>query len=361
MKPFSRRTFLRLCGKTLVALGLGSVLPKSIVQAATPPALRVLNTRTLPLAKADAFRAIIFSDSQCGNDYAAWARTFSAAFDHFGEPDFFTVTGDLVDCGASAWHWDGWQGAMDARASRTTFVPVMGNHECYNEKWLCYVPTDYLARFSSVPANGSARFPAYYYSFDCGPAHFLVLNTQWGELDALAPGILPEQLAWMERDMAAQKKQGAKPWNIVLMHKDVLAYDEPQSDGSTMGFSDVGRAMMKTFDTHGIDLVLTGHMHAYRNRGHIQSFAPSEAGPVYIMNGRAGNAYYFVPQDQFDRVVAPDDHVETYLTLAVTKTALSLEAWTTNGTQLDAFTLTKAPSHSAPATKPSQNAPSSKN
>ena len=341
MKDFSRRRFLRLCGKTLFALGLGSVLPKTFAQAATPPALRVLSTRSLPLTNNENFLAIVFSDSQCGNDYDVWARTFAAAFDRHGVPDFFTVTGDLVDCGASAWHWDSWQAAMDARASQTTFVPVMGNHECYNEDWLCYVPSDYLARFSGVPANGSMRFPAYYYAFDCGPAHIVVLNTQWGELNDLTPGILPEQLAWLQKDFAAQKKHGRKPWNIVLMHKDVLAYDEPQPDGTTMGFSDVGRALMKSFDALGIDLVLTGHMHAYRNRSHIQNFAKASNGPVYVMNGRAGNEYYFVPQDQFDRVAAPDDHVETYLTLDVTSDALTLEAWTTTGTRLDAFTLTK--------------------
>ncbi|MCI6087189.1 metallophosphoesterase family protein [Selenomonas sp.] len=341
MKSFSRRSFLRLCGKTFLALGFGSMLPKSVAAAAKPPALRVIASRTLPLENDKRFRAIVFSDSQCGNDYDVWARTFAAAFDRHGVPAFFTVTGDLVDCGASAWHWDSWQSAMDARASAATFVPVMGNHECYNEDWLCYVPQDYLARFSGVPANGSARFPAYYYAFDCGPAHILVLNTQWGELDDLQPGLLPEQLAWMQKDFAAQKKQGAKPWNIVLMHKDVLAYDEPQPDGTTMGFSDIGRALMKSFDVMGIDLVLTGHMHAYRNRGRIKNFAASDDGPVYVMNGRAGNEYYFVPHDQFDRIAAPDDHVETYITLNVTREALTLEAWTTTGTRLDAFTLHK--------------------
>ena len=341
MYSFSRRTFLRLCGKALLALGLGSVLPKSLAQAAAPPALHVLNAPALPLATPDAFRTLVFSDSQCGNDYSTWARTFAAAFDRHGVPDFFTVTGDLVDCGASAWHWDSWQTAMDARAGQTTFVPVMGNHECYNTEWLCYVPSDYLARFSAVPANSSTRFPAYYYTFDCGPAHFLVLNTQWGELDDLLPGLLPEQLAFLKRDFAIQKKQGAKPWNIVLMHKDVLAYDEAQPDGTTMGFSDVGHAFMKTFDALGIDLVLTGHMHAYRNRGHIKHLQAADDGPVYVMNGRAGNEYYFVPQDTFDRVAAPDDHATTYLTLAVTRTTLTLEAWTTDGTRLDTFTLTK--------------------
>ena len=61
MKSFSRRSFLRLCGKTFLALGFGSMLPKSVAAAAKPPALRVIASRTLPLENDKRFRAIVFS------------------------------------------------------------------------------------------------------------------------------------------------------------------------------------------------------------------------------------------------------------------------------------------------------------
>lgn len=340
MKDFSRRKFLGLCGKFLLGLGLGSILPPSIVRAAEGfPELHIIKDGDTPAAP-DHFRAIVFCDSQCGETYDVWAHTFAAAFDRHGVPDVFTIIGDLVDCGASYWHWDSWHAAMDSRASSTVFIPVMGNHECYSTDWLNCLPDGYLSRFA-VPANGSARFSGYYYSFDYGPAHILVLNTQWGELDNLMPGILPEQIAWMQTDIAAQKKKEQHPWNIVLMHKDILAYDEPQSDGQTAGFSDVGRALMQHFDALGIDLVLTGHMHAYRNRGHIKAFHPAVTGPAYVMCGRAGNEYYYVPPDKFDRAAAPDDHPESYVTLDVTEHQLTLRGWLADGTQLDELTLQK--------------------
>ena len=340
MKDFSRRKFLGLCGKFLLGLGLGSILPPSIVRAAEGfPELHIIKDGDTPAAP-DHFRAIVFCDSQCGETYDVWAHTFAAAFDRHGVPDVFTIIGDLVDCGASDWHWNSWHVAMDSRASSTVFIPVMGNHECYSTDWLNCLPDGYLSRFA-VPANGSARFSGYYYSFDYGPAHILVLNTQWGELDNLMPGILPEQIAWMQTDIAAQKKKEQHPWNIVLMHKDILAYDEPQSDGQTAGFSDVGRALMQHFDALGIDLVLTGHMQAYRNRGHIKAFHPAVTGPAYVMCGRAGNEYYYVPPDKFDRAAAPDDHPESYVTLDVTEHQLTLRGWLADGTQLDELTLQK--------------------
>ena len=92
MKSFSRRSFLRLCGKTFLALGFGSMLPKSVAAAAKPPALRVIASRTLPLENDKRFRAIVFSDSQCGNDYDVWARTFAAAFDRHGARRFITAS-----------------------------------------------------------------------------------------------------------------------------------------------------------------------------------------------------------------------------------------------------------------------------
>lgn len=203
------------------------------------------------------------------------------------------------------------------------FAPVMGNHECYGLDWKFALPRRYLASFA-VPGNGSQNFPGYYYSFDYGPAHFIVLNTQFEELDGLKPGLLQEELLWLKHDAAASHK----PWKIVLMHKDVIAYDEYQpGTGHTGGISDVGHDFMKSFDALGIDLVLTGHMHTYRNRGHIYDETPSDHGPTYLMFGPAGNERYTVPPDTtFDKVSLDQSdpgRYRNYMTLAVPRPSAS--------------------------------------
>ena len=345
MNMYSRRHFLRLSLRVLLGLGLGALLPAPLVRAAAarPLPLRLPTGSQAPgIPHKGPLRMLVFTDSQCGTSYEAWAATMRVAFAQFGTPDAFTVIGDLVDNGASDWHWQSFFAALLAgRAKAMPFAPVMGNHECYGLDWKFALPRRYLASFA-VPGNGSRNFPGYYYSFDYGPAHFIVLNTQFEELDGLKPGLLQEELLWLKHDAAASHK----PWKIVLMHKDVIAYDEYQpGTGHTGGISDVGHDFMKAFDVLGIDLVLTGHMHTYRNRGHIYDETPSDHGPTYLMFGPAGNERYTVPPDTtFDKVSLDQSdpgHYRNYMTLAVTPTKCIATCHLEDGATVDRVVLTK--------------------
>lgn len=301
---------------------------------------------TLPIVTApnslSAFEALLIDDSQCGETYAPFAQLLEKALARHPQAAFLADIGDLTDNGQSSWHWQSFFAALLAgRAKDMPFVPVMGNHECYGLDWQFALPRRYLASFS-LPDNGSSEFPSYYYSFDYGPAHFIVLNTQFEELDGLKPGLLQEELLWLKHDAVSTKK----PWKIVLMHKDVIAYDEYQpGTGHAGGISDVGHDFMKSFDVLGIDLVLTGHMHTYRNRGHIYSGQPADHGPTYLMFGPAGNEHYSVPPDAtFDKVSLDQSDPDTYrnyMTLTVTPDKLIATCHLENGSTVDRVVLTK--------------------
>ena len=127
------------------------------------------------------------------------------------------------------------------------------------------------------------------------------------------------------------------------MHKDVLAYDEYQAGTKkTGGISDVGHAFMPAFDAIGIDLVLTGHMHTYRNRGHIKAMKPAADGPVYIMGGPIGNEQYHVPPDPvYDRTAIYQPTPENYLLLQSEKKQLTITDYTATGELIERFTLSK--------------------
>lgn len=303
-------------------------------------------TVALPIVTAasevSAFEALLIDDSQCGETYAPFAKLLEKALARNPQASFLADIGDLTDNGQSSWHWDSFLSVLTSgRAKDMPFVPVMGNHECYGLDWQFALPRRYLASFS-VPDNGSRNFPGYYYSFDYGPAHFIVLNTQITELDDLKPGLLQEELLWLKHDAASAQK----PWKIVLMHKDVIAYDEYQpGTGHADGISDVGHDFMKAFDALGIDLVLTGHMHTYRNRGHIYNEQPDRRGPVYLMFGPAGNERYTVPPDTtFDKVSldqSDPNRYRNYMTLAVTPAKLIATCFLEDGSTIDHVTLTK--------------------
>lgn len=303
-------------------------------------------TVTLPIVTAarelSAFEALLIDDSQCGETYEPFAELLAKALARHPQAAFLADIGDLTDNGQSDWHWQSFFAALLAdRAKAMPFAPVMGNHECYGLDWKFALPRRYLASFA-VPGNGSRNFPGYYYSFDYGPAHFIVLNTQITELDDLKPRLLQEEMLWLKHDAASTQK----PWKIVLMHKDVIAYDEYQPDtGHAGGISDVGHDFMKAFDALGIDLVLTGHMHTYRNRGHIYNEQPDRRGPVYLMFGPAGNERYTVPPDTtFDKVSldqSDPNRYRNYMTLAVTPAKLIATCFLEDGATIDRVTLTK--------------------
>lgn len=303
-------------------------------------------TLALPIATAPAeltaCEALLVDDSQCGETYEPFAKLLEKALTRHPQAAFLTDIGDLTDNGQSAWHWDSFLDVLTAsRAKDIPFAPVMGNHECYGLDWQFTLPRRYLATFS-VPDNGSRNFSGYYYSFNYGPAHFIVLNTQFEELDGLKSGLLQEELLWLKHDVTTTRK----PWKIVLMHKDIVAYDEYQpGTGHAGGISDVGHAFMKSFDVLGIDLVLTGHMHTYRNRGHIYNEVPADHGPTYLMFGPAGNERYTVPPDTtFDKVSLDQSHpnrYRNYMTLAVTPTKCIATCHREDGSTVDRVVLTK--------------------
>ncbi|BEU86744.1 hypothetical protein TAMA11512_02080 [Selenomonas sp. TAMA-11512] len=283
-------------------------------------------------------KVIIFPDSQSA-DYSGWSELAHAARERSMNADFFINMGDLVDNGEARSQWDDWLRGVTPMIESIPFAPIMGNHETYDRDWNVRLPAAYLAEFATPEVAGSA-FPRYYYSFDYGPVHFAVLNTQWRETEDFQAGLLEEQLEWLPRDMAATKK----PWKVVLLHKDVLQYrlkDTTRFADRKEGFSDIGQQWMPVFDALDIDLVLSAHLHTYRRRGHIKGFARSENGPLYVLTGVAGDVRYvgIWVDHALDVAVAPQPEMDNYMTLEADDRRLTLRAFLPDGTQIDAASL----------------------
>ena len=288
-------------------------------------------------AEIEAFSALILCDSQCGRTYADWGENFHTVWQRHPDAHFFAIVGDIVDNGQQEWQWQNFFAAIADSLPQKLFVPVMGNHECYSLLWKFCRPRRYELSYN-LPANGTPELQNYYYSYDYGPVHFIVLNTQMLELKDIHPDLLAKQKIWLQQDV---KNHPAK-WRVVLMHKDILAYDEFQEGTKTMmSISDTGYAFMPLFDELSIDLVLTGHMHTYRNRGHIYHLKPAEKGPLYIMSGPIGNQQYTVPADKnFDKSAIYQPTPENYLLLSISAEKLTVTCYTTAGELIETTELT---------------------
>lgn len=301
---------------------------------------------TLHTMDESSFTALIFPDSQ-SSDYSGWQSLVNTAYKENPEATFFVNMGDLVDNGESAYQWDAWFGAVEPMIANIPFVGVSGNHEYYSLDWQIKEPTayDHFFKFDapkaepySEAAGDSSRRA--FYSYDYGDVHFVVLNTQFNEMnESYRDEVRNEQMAWLEEDLAAT----TKPWKVVLMHRDTFSYPNTKVARMTAGFSDIGELFMPVFEKYNVDMVLSAHYHMYRRRGHVENFQRSENGPYYIITGVAGDVKYVEiwKDHSLDEYVSPYLDGDNYLVLRKDNNSLTVDAYLADGTKFDSITLRK--------------------
>lgn len=128
-------------------------------------------------------------------------------------------------------------------------VNVAGNHDVIN-----LGPKDLLEIW------GRPDLPELYFSFDRGGYHFVVLHTR--ERKDLDVSVGPEQLTWLEKDLAAHKGEAV----IALMHHSA-ADQELRGNRWFEGKPNIclireRRAIRALFEAHGgVLAVFNGHLH----------------------------------------------------------------------------------------------------
>lgn len=287
-----------------------------------------------PLATGDggAFKVIVTSDSQ-SSDYSDWKNLIRHAADDHQDAAFMIALGDLVDNGDDEYQWQTWFDSTRDILSRIPVAPALGNHEAYSLDWKEHMPDRYLTHFN-LPDNGNRDFKNHYYSFDWGDVHFTVLDTSLNEEKEWMPDLYEKEKVWLEKDLRETKKK----WKVVLMHKDPLQYgfaDESRPHREE-GFSEEGQYFMPVFDKYGVDLVLSAHLHTYRDRGHIYDFKRSDKGPVYVIDGLSGNVRYpgLWKKHELDEYVAPQPETDNYSILEASEDKLVLTGYLPDGTKL---------------------------
>ena len=294
-------------------------------------------TFTIDTPDTTKFKGIIFPDSQSA-DYEVWGSVAKSAFEQNPDAKFFLNMGDIVDNGEDHNQWEAWMTQVNEQLQSMPFAPVMGNHECYSRDWKERYPTSYVNLFA-VPENDDKFFDRRYYSFDFGAAHFVVLDSQWLELDAFAAGVLDAQKKWLREDLQATKKT----WKIVCVHRDVLQYKINGRDDWLEGISEVGVNFMPEFDTLNVDVVFTAHLHTYRDRGHIRNFIDDPTGSLYILTGISGDVRYpgLWVNHKLDKVVAPQPETDNYLTIEGDDKTLLIKCFLSDGKKIDEVKLSK--------------------
>jgi len=182
-------------------------------------------------------------------------------------PAFHLFNGDLcyanlADDRVRTW-WDFW--SNNSRSARNRpWMPSPGNHE--NE--LGNGPIGYRAYqtyFSLPPAAGQTYVTrGLWYAFTAGSMRVISIANddivyQDGGNSYVRGYSAGAQKAWLERELAAARRDQSVDWVVVCMHQVAISTVD-KFNGADLG---IRQEWLPLFDKYGVDLVVCGHEHHY--------------------------------------------------------------------------------------------------
>nr|GLL43795.1 purple acid phosphatase 15-like [Ipomoea trifida] len=172
--------------------------------------------------------------------------------------------------------WDYWGRYMQPLVSKVPIMVVEGNHEIEEQ-----VENKTFAAYSSrfaFPSKESGSSSPFYYSFNAGGIHFIMLG---GYVDYNKTS---DQYKWLERDLANVDRK-VTPWLVATWHPPwYSSYTAHYREAECMKV-----AMEELLYKAGVDLVFNGHVHAYERSNRVFNYTLDPCGPVYITIGDGGN------------------------------------------------------------------------
>lgn len=135
----------------------------------------------------------------------------------------------------------------------------------------------YLTRFS-VPSKESGSESSFYYSFDAGGIHFLMLGAY---VDYNRTGL---QYDWLRKDLY-RINRNVTPWVVAAWHPPWYnSYSSHYQEFECMRLE-----MEEILYRHRVDIIFSGHVHAYERMNRVYNYTLDPCGPVYINIGDGGN------------------------------------------------------------------------
>ncbi|CAN6486015.1 unnamed protein product [Victoria cruziana] len=172
--------------------------------------------------------------------------------------------------------WDAWGRFMEPLTKMVPMMVIEGNHEIEPQLGDATFQS-YQARFA-VPSSESGSNSSFYYSFNAGAVHFIMLGAY---VDYNATG---SQFAWLQKDLSRVDRK-VTPWLVAAWHPPWYnSYSSHYQE-----FECMRQEMEELLYQNGVDIVFSGHVHAYERMNRVYNYTLDPCGPVFITVGDGGN------------------------------------------------------------------------
>ena len=244
----------------------------------------------LPAGSRDSFTFAYLADTQVSN--ATNAKALGATLNRVNEmnPDFVYIAGDVTDTAANETQWEQLfynngkypNGGQDMFGN-TTLAVTQGNHD-----------NNTMNRHINAPA----KMGNIVYSFDYGPATFVILNLESARSDANARA---QQKAYLTAVISDAKARNQ--WTFVGFHKSLYTGASHVVDSDVI---EARKFWCPVFADLDVDFVLQGHDHVY-SRGFVEvdgakadvtmdgaiTYIDPDNAPLYMIGGHAGGLKWY--------------------------------------------------------------------
>lgn len=253
--------------------------------------------------------------------YDYWKRVTALGIKTYPDARFIVHAGDIVDDGKDFKEWQYFLNASQPAFKSLPFMAVMGNHDVYGNGEKTF------KTLFPYQLEGPKGMGGYTYSFDYGNTRFVMLNTEFGASN------MRSQVKWLEQ----QVKTAGERWTIVVMHRSPYA-SNPLGGGSGNAKSIFTPIMERL----GVDIVLSGHDHAYMRSKPIKKGVSTKdgSGTHYIIGGSAGPKFYPAKAHGYTQKLYDQD-IQIISYIAIEDNELKGEVINLNGKIVDKFTIIK--------------------
>lgn len=265
-----------------------------------------LSFHTPPLPGSPTTIALVGDLGQTINSTLTMANIYRATIPFMTKHpiELVMIAGDLSYADSDPHRWTRWLDLMEPLFSKTPLAVAVGNHEIEcdavtHKPFVQYetyfrnpnrihdadiepIPKD-LRHDCSTPSvfNGHFYYGNSFYAYTYGMMKMIVLNSYTHS------HVASIQYKWLQQELEKKTDRSTTPWLVVTFHAPI--YNTFSSHVNETQALEMQHAMEPLFVKHNVNLVISGHCHAYMRTHGVVYNKRVKNGPVYIIVGAGGN------------------------------------------------------------------------